>query len=193
MNMSNFRDGGDDDRAGRIREQNKATATIVAVALIVGVRALNIFINGGYTTQPEYHSLWRGVAALAAFWGVVLLVTYRYSWTCVIGAVVITLSGYYLTVAPTVTGYNTKNGNVSRDLGATESNPRKSRDESYDDSPSEEENETKYNQNICREIVENRGDTFSNINQCTPAEIDAKKKIIENSFYDRHSELRNTR
>jgi hypothetical protein len=94
-----------EERAAIVGAKNKAMSSIVILATGMGLWAGSVFVNGGYTTQPEHHDMWRMVAILPAIWGIVLLVTYRYSWSSLIGAIVMSVSGFYLASAPTLPDY----------------------------------------------------------------------------------------
>lgn len=94
-----------EERAETIKEKDKATAAVVILSICMGLWAISVFIKGGYTDQPEHHAMWRVVALLPAFWGLVLLVIFRYSWTLLIASIVMSASGFYLAKAPTVSGY----------------------------------------------------------------------------------------
>lgn len=91
-----------EERASIVREKEKATTSVVVLAAGMALWAGSVFLKGGYTDQPEHHAMWRFVALLPAFWGIVLLIIFRYSWTNLISALVMSVSGFYLANAPTV-------------------------------------------------------------------------------------------
>lgn len=87
------------------KEKEKAINAVTVMALVMAVWAAKIFLNGGYTTQPEHHDMWRGVSGICGGWGVILLlvsVFFRGSTLYVIAALIITASGFYLASAPTI-------------------------------------------------------------------------------------------
>ena len=94
-----------EEMAAIVREKEKATSSVVILAAGMALWAGSVLLKGGYTTQPEHHAMWRVVALLPAFWGLVLLIIFRYSWTSLLAAVVMSVSGFYLAKAPTVPGY----------------------------------------------------------------------------------------
>ena len=89
------------------REREKAINAVTVMAALMAVWAIQVALNGGYTTQPEHHEMWRGVSAVCGGWGIVLLLVsfcFRGSTLYKIAAIVITASGFYLASAPTIGG-----------------------------------------------------------------------------------------
>ena len=87
------------------KEKEKAINAVTVMAALMALWAGQIWMNGGYTTQPEHHEMWRGVNAICGGWGVILLlvsVFFRGSTLYVIAALVITASGFYLASAPSI-------------------------------------------------------------------------------------------
>lgn len=93
----------EEERAEIRREKDKASTAVIILAAGMALWAIDVFVDGGYTEQPEHHAMWRMVAILPGVWGVVLLIIFRYSWTNVICALALAISGFYLANAPTVT------------------------------------------------------------------------------------------
>lgn len=89
-------------RREALQEKSKADMAVNLLAICMVLWAGQVFINGGYTDQPEHHAMWRLVALLPAFWGLVLIVIYRYSWTNLAAAIALSVCGFYLAKAPTV-------------------------------------------------------------------------------------------
>lgn len=102
------------EKAEAKREHDKASIAVKLLAVGMFIWAGQVFIDGGYTDQPEHHAMWRMVALLPAFWGLVLLVIFRYSWGNLIAALVMSLSGFYLAKAPTVGVPSTPRAGVRR-------------------------------------------------------------------------------
>lgn len=92
-------------KAEIVREKSKADTAVTALTIGMALWAGSVFLDGGYTDQPEHHAMWRGVALIPGIWGVVLLLIFRYSWANVICALTLIVSGFYLANAPTVTTY----------------------------------------------------------------------------------------
>ena len=89
------------------REREKAINAVTVMAALMALWAAQVWINGGYTTQPEHHDMWRSVSGICGGWGVILLLVsffFRGSTLYVIAAIVITASGFYLASAPTIGG-----------------------------------------------------------------------------------------
>jgi hypothetical protein len=87
------------------KEKEKAINAVTVMALLMAVWAVQIWLNGGYTTQPEHHAMWRGTAAICGCWGVILLLVsmcFRGSTLYTLASIVITGSGFYLASAPSV-------------------------------------------------------------------------------------------
>jgi len=87
------------------REREKAINAVTVMALVMAVWAAKIYLNGGYTTQPEHHEMWRSVSGICGGWGVILLLVsyfFRGSALYVIAAIIITASGFYLASAPSI-------------------------------------------------------------------------------------------
>lgn len=87
------------------KEKEKAINAVTVMAAVMALWACQIALNGGYTTQPEHHNMWRGTAAICGWWGVILLllsVFFRGSTLYIIAAIVITASGFYLASAPSI-------------------------------------------------------------------------------------------
>ena len=89
------------------KEKEKAINAVTVMAAVMAVWAAQVWLNGGYTTQPEHHEMWRMTAALCGWWGVILLLLsffFRGSALYIVAAIVITASGFYLASAPTIGG-----------------------------------------------------------------------------------------
>lgn len=87
------------------RERDKAINAVTVMAALMALWAAEVWLNGGYTTQPEHHDMWRMVSAGCGCWGVVLLLVsmfFRGSTLYAIAALVITASGFYLASAPSI-------------------------------------------------------------------------------------------
>lgn len=87
------------------KEKEKAINAVTVMALLMALWAVQIALNGGYTTQPEHHEMWRMVSAGCGGWGVILLLVsffFRGSTLYTIAAIVITASGFYLASAPSI-------------------------------------------------------------------------------------------
>lgn len=91
------------ERAEIVREKGKADTAVTVLAIGMALWAGSVFLDGGYTDQPQHHAMWRGVALIPAIWGVVLLLIFRYSWSNLICALTLIVSGFYLANAPTIT------------------------------------------------------------------------------------------
>lgn len=87
------------------KEKEKAINAVTVMALVMAAWAVKVGLNGGYTTQPEHHEMWRSVSSICGWWGVILLLLsyfLRGSTLYIIAAIVITASGFYLASAPTI-------------------------------------------------------------------------------------------
>jgi len=213
MNLNDTNQITPEERAAIAREKSKAISSIVLLAGGVGIWAGSIFIDGGYTTQPEYHGMWRAVALLPAFWGIILLLIYRYSWTCIIGALVLSVSGFYLASAPTVPEYaarrvkrGAEEARTISDRGSRQEvaeNQTGNRDEAgeeEDEMPREDqvllakENEIKSLLNFCRDIQQERGKKWKQPSTleaapCTIDEMERRRARFEDDYYRRHPDL----
>lgn len=79
--------------------QGEATNMLVIVAGVIGLYAGSLYVQGGYDAE---NSLMRLVGVAAALFGVVLLVTYRYSYSALLASIVLIIGGYYVSSAPVV-------------------------------------------------------------------------------------------
>ena len=89
------------------REKEKAINAVTVMAALMALWAGQLALNGGYTTQPEHHEMWRMTAAICGCWGVVLLllsVFFRGSALYVAASIVIIASSGYVATAPTIGG-----------------------------------------------------------------------------------------
>ena len=87
------------------KEKEKAINAVTVMAALMALWACQIALNGGYTTQPEHHEMWRMVSAGCGCWGVVLLLVsmfFRGSTLYTLASIVITGSGFYLASAPSI-------------------------------------------------------------------------------------------
>lgn len=87
------------------KEKEKAINAVTVMALVMAVWAGQIWLHGGYTTQPEHHEMWRAVSAGCGIWGVILLLVslfFRGSTLYTVASIVITASGFYLASAPSI-------------------------------------------------------------------------------------------
>lgn len=87
------------------REREKAINAVTVMAALMAAWAVQIALNGGYTTQPEHHEMWRTVSAGCGIWGVILLLVsffFRGSTLYTVASIVITASGFYLASAPSL-------------------------------------------------------------------------------------------
>lgn len=87
------------------KEKEKTINTVTVMAALMALWACQIALNGGYTTQPEHHAMWRGTAAICGWWGVILLllsVFFRGSTLYAAASIIIIASGGYLATAPTI-------------------------------------------------------------------------------------------
>lgn len=88
-------------------EREKAVNAVTVLAALMALWAGQVWISGGYTTQPEHHDMWRGLTAICGGWGAILLLVsycFRGSTLYTVAAIIITASGIYLASAPTVGG-----------------------------------------------------------------------------------------
>lgn len=187
-----------EDKAGMLREQQKATTSMIILASGMALWALSVVVKGGYTEQPEYHDMWRSLSLIPALWGIILLIIYRYSWSCVISAVVMVISGGYLATAPTVQGYaveskSTEIRTTSRNLPMdveTKDRVDTEHQTNTDDEVSdytEEDNNRAFNNNVCKEIVERQGRVFRSTDQCSNTEIEQYKLKLKREYCERHN------
>lgn len=89
------------------KEKEKAINAVTVMAALMAAWAVQLWLNGGYTTQPEHHEMWRGTAALCGCWGVVLLllsVFFRGSALYVAASIIIIASSGYVATAPAIGG-----------------------------------------------------------------------------------------
>lgn len=87
------------------KEKEKAINAVTVMAGLMAVWAVQVWLNGGYTTQPEHHEMWRMTAAICGWWGVILLllsVFFRGSALYIVAATIITGSSFYLASAPSI-------------------------------------------------------------------------------------------
>ena len=87
------------------KEKEEAINAVTVMAALMALWAGQVWLNGGYTTQPEHHAMWRGITAICGCWGVILLMVsmfFRGSTLYTVAATVITGSGFYLASAPTI-------------------------------------------------------------------------------------------
>jgi DhnA family fructose-bisphosphate aldolase class Ia len=87
------------------KEKEKAINAVTVMAALMAAWAVQVGLNGGYTTQPEHHEMWRSVSAICGGWGVVLLLAsifFRGSTLYVAASIIIIASGGYLATAPTL-------------------------------------------------------------------------------------------
>lgn len=87
------------EKAEAIKAQGEATNMLVIVAGVIGLYAGSLYVQGGYDAE---NSLMRLVGVAAALFGVVLLVTYRYSYSALLASIVLIIGGYYVSSAPVV-------------------------------------------------------------------------------------------
>lgn len=93
------------ERAEIAREKGKADTAIIVLTIGMVVWAGSVFLDGGYTDEPQHHEMWRSVAAISGIWGFVLLLIFRYSWANLLCALTLMATGFYLANAPTITTY----------------------------------------------------------------------------------------
>lgn len=87
------------------KEKEKAINAVTVMAALMALWAVQVGLNGGYTTQPEHHEMWRSVSGICGGWGVILLLVsyfFRGSTLYTIASIVITASGFYLASAPSL-------------------------------------------------------------------------------------------
>jgi len=84
--------------------KRKADICIIILAVFMASWAGEIMLKGGYDAPAAHIQLWRGISWLPLIYGVVLLVTFRYSWSNLIGAIVTIASSWYLISAPVIGG-----------------------------------------------------------------------------------------
>ena len=92
------------EKAEARQAQGEATNMLVIVAGAIGLYAGSLYVQGGYDAE---NSLMRLVGVAAALFGVVLLVTYRYSYSALGASIVLIIAGYYVFSAPVVGGART--------------------------------------------------------------------------------------
>jgi len=203
-----------EERAAIVREKEKANSSIVILAAGMAIWAGSVIVKGGYTTQPEHHDLWRMVALLPAIWGIVLLIIFRYSWTSLIAAIVMAVSGFYLANAPTVPGYVAASTDSRHDQERPEisrPSPRRpqlfsvanlpsfnnlsdDRDSSIADERRSKLNEVKSLLNFCREIQHEKGEEWTSPRSleeapCSIEEMEERRAQFKQQYYRRHPEL----
>ena len=87
------------------REREKAINAVTVMAALMALWAIQVGLNGGYTTQPEHHEMWRSVSGICGCWGVILLLVsfcFRGSTLYVAASIIIIASGGYLATAPSI-------------------------------------------------------------------------------------------
>lgn len=92
------------EKAEARQAQGEATNMLMLVAGVLGLYAGSLYVQGGYDAE---NSLMRLVGVAAALFGVVLLVTYRYSYSALGASIVLIIAGYYVYSAPVVGGAQT--------------------------------------------------------------------------------------
>ncbi|MFN7826449.1 MAG: hypothetical protein ACK5RR_00645 [Acidobacteriota bacterium] len=200
-----------EEMAAIVREKEKATSSVVILAAGMAIWAGSVLLKGGYTTQPEHHAMWRVVALLPAFWGLVLLIIFRYSWTSLLAAVVMSVSGFYLAKAPTVPGYGIESAGSSyaserqaeRRRSANEpeltfSNlPRANETKNMiedEDEPTYRPHEIRLLLDYCRQIQQERGEEWTRPESledapCTLAEMEERRAEFDVRSVDRSPQL----
>jgi hypothetical protein len=87
------------------KEKEKAINAVTVMAALMAFWAVQVGLNGGYTTQPEHHEMWRTVSAGCGIWGVILLLVsffFHGSTLYVAASIIIIASSGYLATAPTI-------------------------------------------------------------------------------------------
>ena len=87
------------------KEKEKAINAVTVMAALMAVWAAQVWLNGGYTSQPEHHEMWRTVSAGCGVWGIILLLAsifFRGSTLYAVASIIIIASSGYLATAPTL-------------------------------------------------------------------------------------------
>lgn len=169
------------EKAEAIKEQGEATNMLMLVAGAIGLYAGSLYVQGGYDAE---NSLMRLVGVAAALFGVVLLVTYRYSYSALGASIVLIVAGYYVASAPLVGGtrtVRTSAASVSAEESPTPAPTRRIRKfEDYGDWSGFDLNR------YCYDLAKRTGRTWSTTNPpCTQEEAQQEAASDPTRYQDK--------